>query len=178
MCANPWWWSIENMRFLRQSSVEVYMNRTQWGPRCLFLLITPHLWQVLCCIFNEMERRATAFISHLTFFYTVKLSVRDDKLQFGVRSNEILTRASSKPPNQLVSDIFINQWDGAHSWKTKCFSAVRLTCWLLLHIKIFSHLGYVHCFLSLTTFLWFTYACNIVVHPVVISGAADLSLWC
>lgn len=98
------------MSFPRQSSVATYMNRTQ-----VLLVITTHLWQVLCCIFNEMGSGATAFISHLTFLHTVESSVRDDKLQFGERSSEILTRASSKPHNQLQNDIFINQWDGADS---------------------------------------------------------------
>lgn len=114
---NPWWWSMENMRFPRQSVAIAYMNRSHWGPRCLLPLITPHLRQVLCCIFNEMERGATAFIPHLAFLHTAKSSVRDDKLQFGERSSEILTRASSKPSNQLLNDIFINQWDGADRLK-------------------------------------------------------------
>lgn len=167
MCANHWWWSMKNMRFLRQNSVEIYMNRTHRGPRCLLPLITPHLWQVRCCIFNEMERRATSFISHLSFFRSAKISVRDDKLQFGVRSNEILTRASSKPANQLLNDIFRNQWDRADSWKTRCFIAMRLACWFLLNIKIFFHLDHVYVFLCLTSFPWFTSGCDIAMHLVV-----------
>lgn len=125
------------MWFPRQNGMVAYMNRTHWGPRCLLPLITPHLRQVLCCIFNETERGATAFISHLAFLHTAKSSVRDDKLQFGERSSEILTRASSKPPNQLLNDIFINQWDGADSWKTECFVAGRLAYWFVEQIKIF-----------------------------------------
>lgn len=68
------------------------MNRTQGGPRCPVLLITLHLQQVQSYIFNDVEQRATAFISHLT----LKLPVRADKLQIGERSKEILTRACSK----------------------------------------------------------------------------------
>lgn len=141
MCTNPWWWSMENMSLPRQSGVVAYMNRAYWGPRCLLPLIMPHLWQVLCCIFNEAESGATAFISHLTFLHTAESSVRDDKLQFGERSSEILTRASSKPLNQLQNDIFINQWDAADSWKTNRFGAVRLAYWFLDQINILCHLG-------------------------------------
>lgn len=99
VCAHPWWWGMENMRFPRQSRVGAHMNRSHSGPRCLLPLITPHLRQVLCCIFNGMER---LFISRLAFLPRPKSSVRDDKLQFGVRSSEILTRASSKPLNQWL----------------------------------------------------------------------------
>lgn len=114
------------MRFPRQSHVVSHMNGSHSGPRCLFLLITPHLRQVLCYIFNGTAR---LFIPHLAFLHTLKSSVRDDKLQFGGRSSEILTRASSKPLYQLLSDVFMNQWDGADSGETECAVAERLACW-------------------------------------------------
>lgn len=98
----------------------------------------------LCCIFNETERErergSNSFrFYNLAFLHAVKSSVRDDKLQFGERSSEILTRASSKPLYQLQNDIFISQWDGADSWKTKCLVAGRLACWLQEKMNIFLH---------------------------------------
>lgn len=138
----------QNWSFPRQSSWVVCLNRTYRGPRCLLPLITPHLCQVPCCIFNATESGATASISHRTFLRTVESSVRDDKLQFGERSSEILTRASSKPLHQLQNDIFINQWDGADSWKTKCFGEMRLAYWLSEQINIFCYLGQFWFFLT------------------------------
>lgn len=132
---------MENRWFSRQSGAVAIMKKSHRGPRCRFPLITPHLRQVLCCIFNEMKSGATAFFSHFAFLHPAGPSVGDDKLQFGERSSEIFTRASSKPPNQWLNDIFINQWDVADRRKTNCSLAGRLACWLLEQVMIFCHLA-------------------------------------
>lgn len=101
LCANLRWWSLENMRFPRQSAVVAYMNRTYWGPRCRLPLITPHLDRF--CVAFLMKRRSEQQLSfsHLAFLHTLKSSVRDDKLQFGERSSEILTRGP--PANHPIN---------------------------------------------------------------------------
>lgn len=125
------------MRFPRQSHVFANMNRAHRGPRCLFPLITLHLRQVLCCIFNEMKKGAKVFISHLAFLQTAQTSARDDKLQFSEGSGKILTRASGKLLYQLLNYIYINQYDSTDSRKMKCFAAGSLVFWFEEIIKIF-----------------------------------------
>lgn len=104
----------------------------------------------------------------------MKSSVRDDKLQFGERSSEILTRASSKPLYQLQNDIFISQWDGADSWKTKCLVAGRLARWLQEKMNIFLHrCQFLYVCGKVTSFLWFASRCHAAVATVAATAWCD-----
>lgn len=95
-CADTAW--VEEARVPWRSSREAEADGIQQGPWCLLPLRTPHIQQLLSYIVNEMERRATVFISSLT----LESSVRADKLHFGKRSSEILTRASSKTSQSIT----------------------------------------------------------------------------
>jgi len=137
-----WWLSTGKMWSFPGKAA--YKNRTHWGPRCPLPLITSHLRQVLCYIFNEMKRRATAFISHLTF----ESSVRADKLQFGERSSEILTRASSKPP-QSITVWYIHK-SMALGWQRR--SALQREVW---HIGIWADYDFPLLLVSRAQFGWY-----------------------
>lgn len=133
-----------NMRFPRQSRAVAHMNgnplRTQVPASARYAAPPAGFCVAFLMKPRERERGSNSFrFYNLAFLHAVKSSVRDDKLQFGERSSEILTRASSKPLYQLQNDIFISQWDGADSWKTKCLVAGRLACWLQEKMNIFLH---------------------------------------
>lgn len=82
---------------MKAGKYEVSQSPYEWGPiqdpgSCFRSLRRPTCGR--SCVAFLMEWRCFSFLPG------PKSSVRDDKLQFGVRSSEILTRASSKPLNQ------------------------------------------------------------------------------
>lgn len=103
-----------NMRFPRQSRAVAHMNgnplRTQVPASARYAAPPAGFCVAFLMKPRERERGSNSFrFYNLAFLHAVKSSVRDDKLQFGERSSEILTRASSKPLYQLQNDIFISQ---------------------------------------------------------------------